>query len=403
MSPEAESPRTEDPALVFTAPAVTGPGTHVLIVGIGDYLHLLGGTEPRSDVAEGMGQLDAPVNSARALANWFLDEFENANRPLASLALVLSDRTPVVYEHVRSQRQEAVPRGTIGDVAVAIDNWVTRASSDQENQTVFFFCGHGVSSGESILLLRDFGAVRNNRFDGALNLNDFVGAMQTMLPEYQLFLIDACRVPTGLAKAAMDSKVRLGRVCLDPKDVGERGGKPAKQSVHHAASALSPSYGRIKGVSLYTEALIQAMSGGGAQSSEQWWVGTLGLQTALFDYTRRLATKEKVDQQPELVKSSSFTVHKPRSIKIPVYISSKPPEALGKVKRLETRLAADVQAFYDPQQHGVLLQWECLLSLREHRLSVIFPPAAEYEDLLDEVLMISTPATAYPLEPRRRP
>jgi hypothetical protein len=103
------------------------------------------------------------------------------------------------------------------------------------------------------------------------------------------------------------------------------------------------------------------------------------------------------------VKSSSFTVHKPRSIKIPVYISSKPPEALGKVRRLETRLAADVQAFYDPQQHGGLLQWECLLSLREHRLSAIFPPAAEYEDLLDEVLMISTPATAYPLERRRRP
>jgi hypothetical protein len=59
--------------------------------------------------------------------------------------------------------------------------------------------------------------------------------------------------------------------------------------------ALSPSYGRIKGVSLYTEALIQAMSGGGAQSNEQWWVGTLGLQTTLFDYTVRLATKERVE------------------------------------------------------------------------------------------------------------
>jgi hypothetical protein len=402
MSGEAESPAAVDPALVFVAPAVTGPGTHVLIVGISDYLHLLGGTEPRSDIAEGMGQLDAPVNSARALANWFLDEFENDSRPLASLALVLSDRTPVVYQHRKSQRHEAVPSGEIGDVAKAIDNWVTRASSNEQNQTVFFFCGHGVSSGEPVLLLRDFGAVRNNRFDGALNLNDFVGAMQTMVPEYQLFLIDACRVPTGLAKAAMDTKVRLGRGCLAPRDLGQRGGTPAKQSIHHAASALSPSYGRIKGVSLYTEALLQALRGGGAQPNEQWWVGTLGLQTALYDYTGRLATKEKVDQQPELVKSSSFTVHKPRSIKVPVYISSKPPEALGKVRRLETRLAADVQAFYDPQEHGVQLEWECILSLREHRLFAFFPPTAGYEDLLDEVLMISTPATTYPLELRRR-
>jgi len=32
------------------------------------------------------------------------------------------------------------------------------------------------------------------RFNGSLNLNDFISAMQTMEPEYQLFLIDACRL-----------------------------------------------------------------------------------------------------------------------------------------------------------------------------------------------------------------
>jgi hypothetical protein len=35
-----------------------------------------------------------------------------------------------------------------------------------------------------------------SRFDGSLNLTDFIGAMQTMVPEYRLFLIDACRVRT---------------------------------------------------------------------------------------------------------------------------------------------------------------------------------------------------------------
>jgi hypothetical protein len=57
MSGEAGTPTDEDPALVFTAPDATSPGTHALIVGIGDYPHVLGGTAPRPDIAEGMGRL----------------------------------------------------------------------------------------------------------------------------------------------------------------------------------------------------------------------------------------------------------------------------------------------------------------------------------------------------------
>ena len=98
-----------------------------------------------------------------------------------------------------------------------------------------------------------------------LNLNDFIGAMQTMLPDYQLFLIDACRVPNAVTNAALRCKVHLGRACLDPdpNEFDNRGGKPARQSVHHAASAMSSAFGRITGLSLYTEALLRALRGGG--------------------------------------------------------------------------------------------------------------------------------------------
>jgi hypothetical protein len=61
-----------DPALVFEAPEST-PGTHVLIIGIGDYPRLIGGAEASPDIAESMGQLTAPPLSARHLARWFLD------------------------------------------------------------------------------------------------------------------------------------------------------------------------------------------------------------------------------------------------------------------------------------------------------------------------------------------
>ena len=99
---------------------------------------------------------------------------------------------------------------------------------------------------------------------------------------------------------------------------------------------------------------------------------------------------------------ASFILHKPKQIRIPVYISSKPQEALGKVKRLETRLTSGIQAFYDPQLHGVQPQWECVLPFREHLLSALFSPEAEYEDLVDEVLMLAPPVTVHLFEPRRR-
>jgi hypothetical protein len=397
----ADAALVEDPALIFLAPGHIGPGTHVLIVGISAYPHLIGGKKPRPDIAEGMGQLDAPAISARALAAWFLDEFNNPDRPLASLALLLSEPSPVTFAHVKSQRAASLPRGTIGDLSYAIDRWVRRASSERENQVIFFFSGHGVSSGESILLLRDFGNLRNNRFDGSLNLSNFVNAMQTMVPEYQLFLIDACRVPTSLANLAM-GQVHLGRPCLTPNELDERSGKPAKQSVHHASSSLSPAYGRVRGASLYTEALLKALSGGGAQSNIRWWVGTLGLQAALSDYTQRSAAHERVEQQPELVKSSQFTVHKPRAIEIPVYITTEPPDALSKVRRVEFRLGSAVRDFYDPAKHGVRTEWACVLPLREHQLAASFPQAAEYDDYIVD-LNLSTPSTWYEIPVSRRP
>src|SRR5271166_2453707 len=102
-----------DTALFYEAPNQRGPGTHVLLVGIGTYPYLIGGAEPRPDIAEGMRQLDAPSKSARSVADWFLGEFNNPDRPLASLALVLSEPEPSIYEHGTAQRRGPLPTGTV--------------------------------------------------------------------------------------------------------------------------------------------------------------------------------------------------------------------------------------------------------------------------------------------------
>lgn len=392
-----------DKALVYSAPKHEGPGTHVLIIGVSYYTYLLDGDHPRPDLAEGMGNLDAPAPSARALASWFLSEFDNSAKPLASLALVLSEPTPAVFTHPKAPGGIELPTGNFEEVSAAVGNWVRRAESDPENQVIFFFSGHGVSSANPLLLLRDYGKSRNNKFDGALKLDALIRAMSTRIPDYQLFLIDACRVPEKIANATL-GRLDLGRPGLDEADLALRGGKPAKQSVHHAAAELSPAHGRRKGdgagLSLFTEALLQALRGGGAQSNQQWWVSTLGLQTALDDYLHHLAREEEVEQQPQY-RGYQFRVNRPAVIQVPVYITTAPREGLKGVKRIEAQLKGVVAATYDPAKDGAKEQWACVLSHFDHDLTVTFPQSSDYDDYQD-ILKLSPPSAPFEVPLRRR-
>lgn len=397
--PDGGAEREPDPALIYQDSGHEGAGTHVLIIGISHYAHLLGGSKPRPDIAMGMKQLRSPARSARELAKWFLDDFDNPDKPLASLALVLSESDPAKFSHPKSRQKGTLPTGTFDEVGTAVAGWIDRASSDSDNQVIFFFSGHGVSSGDSVLLLRDFGEPRHNRFNGALNLSDFLTSMMTQVPDYQLFLIDACRsAPSFLRSAPL--KQHLGRGCYEMRDLSLRGGRVATQSVHHASSIFSRAYGRKDGLTLFTEALLQAFQGGGAQSSEQWWVSTLGLQTALAAYIKRSAKKMRIIQQPQIV-GSQFTVNKPACIAVPVYITTKPTEGLGKVARAEARLNNELAAEYSPNTHGVRSEWFCVLKHFDHQLSMSFPQDSEYNDHLD-ILKLGPPCTEFPVSLRKR-
>lgn len=384
------SKRDDDPALVFEHPT-TDAGTHVLIIGIGDYPHLLDGSNEDVTVAEGMGQLKSPPASARVLANWFLDNFNNPEKPLASLALVISEPAPARYSHPKATRSgDDLPRGTIDEIAEAVSRWVDRASTNIENQTIFFFAGHGLSSAETLLLTRDFGGRRHNRFDGSFNFNDFAGSLQTFTPNFQLFLIDACRVPTTLANWAARQPA-LGRPLLAQADPALRGGNVAMQSVHHATSPLTPAYGRLDGISLYTEALLRALGGGGAQPDMKWWVGTNGLEAALSAYTERLAANEGVKQLPERLRVARFKIHKPQKIEVPVYVACIPPEAWREKLRLEINPGTEEgPKVYDHDPHAVagFREWEAVVDRREHRIAATFGSGSRFKNTTDTLMAV---------------
>lgn len=336
-----------DPALIFEDKKVMA-GTHVLLVGIGDYPWLEGGEKCTSAkqmaLASGMGQLGAPPRSARALADWFLDGFNNPDSPLASLSLILSEATPSAYEHARLPGSKAVPRGSIRDVEKAVGAWVNRAERSRDNVTIFAFCGHGLQSGNPVLLCRDYAKDENNRFAGAINFEEFRIALSTQQPDTQLFLVDACRTP-DVDRSLLGANTP-GNHLLSLKSLDQRDNAPATQSIHFATSLYTEAWGRNSEPSLFTGALLDALKGGGADSADDWWVTTSRLHSALVTYLARISRNEGVLQRPS-AETQEFRITKPVNITVPVYVESPKPAVWNEKLTIEIlRGASPVHTFH---------------------------------------------------------
>jgi len=146
------------------------PATHALVVGVGEYPWLIGGTEQaNAALAEGMGQLSSPPASARAITDWLLGSHADPTAPLATIDLLLS-----AADGEQSYRPEggdtvAVDMAEKEALVAAIRAWRTRCDSHPGNVALFFFCGHGVGRGFDLALLaRDFGAEPEQPFDHSI-------------------------------------------------------------------------------------------------------------------------------------------------------------------------------------------------------------------------------------------
>uniref|UniRef100_UPI003AF71AAD hypothetical protein n=1 Tax=Thiolapillus sp. TaxID=2017437 RepID=UPI003AF71AAD len=77
------------------------PATHAVVIGVGAYPHLNGGDPAAlTDLHGGLGQLSSPPVSARTITDWLLDSFNNPDKPLASVSLLVSEEEGgQVYHH----------------------------------------------------------------------------------------------------------------------------------------------------------------------------------------------------------------------------------------------------------------------------------------------------------------
>ncbi|MFC7259235.1 caspase family protein [Streptomyces lutosisoli] len=299
------------------------PRTHALVIGVGKYPHLAGGEAPVAD-SDGMRQLSSPPVSARALATWLLAEYNDPQRPLGSVALLLSEEQPAPFTDPRTQTAHDVDVATIDNILAAITEWYDRGDSNVDNRLVFYFCGHGVSQGDDMALLAaDIFADEHNPLNGALDFAGLMNGLKRCKATQQVFFVDACRSNSDVLIQSSGTRF-AGRTPLGagarPLDLPRRFHIP-----YYATLAGDRSHARPGQVSVFTEALLKSLAGAASDDPEgDWRVNTSHLLEAIdhFMHQPQFAGAVAGVQVPSVGELPVFVLHElPGPPVVPVYVS----------------------------------------------------------------------------------
>lgn len=246
------------------------PAVHALVVAVGRYPHLENGKGPKLLSTGGLGQLSSPPVSATALCDWLLKKFAPKARELGSIEVLSSGTTKFTDEAGAPCK---VKPATLANVQEAAQAWYTRANANPDNLLLFYFCGHGVSSGDvHSLLLEDFGAKPLDPFNsGAIDAEAFMdGLLCRCEARSQLFLFDACRTVDHQSFGNLGPQRGIPIV-----SGGTHNNLGATQQACLWATQLGTSaFGRKNRESVFMEAMLKAMSGAGCMQdpNDASWV-----------------------------------------------------------------------------------------------------------------------------------
>lgn len=336
-----------------------GRAMHALVIGVGDYPHLLGGDGERTTKHQGMGQLSSPPISARNFSDWLINKFNNPKHPRHTVSMLLSENTPSPYTHPHSGEQIDVKLANFENVKSAIYEWVSRGDDHEDDLLIFYFCGHGMSNGQSMVILPlDFGVNTHNAYTHAIDFLGLYDGAASYSAKNQWFFIDACR-------STSDALGRnRGQSLLD------EGGRTAA-GVRNAPTFFATlpgedAYGLPDEPSVFTSSLIKCLNNYAASDDNgenDWRVGTFDLAKALehimnemqidvdellqVPHSANLAKSYEfhhLDETPEAnlyisvnpshwFEQSSFTI---TSLDDPGYVKSKPPGP-GEVWKISVR------------------------------------------------------------------
>ncbi len=320
-----------DPPDVIFHDAAMVPGTHALVIGIGQYPHLIGGEAP-AHKTDGLRQLSSPPISARAVASWLRRDYHCPGKELASLSLLTSEPGSAPFIDPKTGQAHEVPTADIAAIVAAVKEWKRRGDSSVDNRLILYFCGHGISEGDDMALLaREFSLDDDNPLEGALDFRKLVDGLRKCQASQQIFLVDACRASSDVL-ISQTGGAFAGQVPLlgglRPLDLPRR-----EAVIYYSTLAGDLSHARPNSVSLFTEATLRALRGAGSDNpDEEWWVNTSRLHEAVDHFMKEPVFAGKVAgvQVPAVNGMPVFDLHLLVGLPVvPVYVTCVPQEANG--------------------------------------------------------------------------
>lgn len=320
--------------LVYTDPQVVGPGTHALVIGVGKYPALRGGSADRSPNYEGMGQLTSPPHSARAFASWLATSFQNPDRPLAAIRMLLSadDRTFTgPPEPGKDTADIVVDEAVIRNVVTEATAWQQAGLTSPGSLLIFYFCGHGIAVGDELsLVAQDYGQTPRP-LEALIDFGGLLRGMSNSSSPDQCYFIDACRVASGkiLESANTSGDPLIQTISTD---------RTARQTVYFSTVGGEKSHGQPGQPSLFTSALLKALDGPAASNNLGQWQVT---STRLLDAITHLMRPEVQPDIPTVQVPASGTqvemlLHRlpgrpkvPLTVHLPSYKGKNPPKEVS--------------------------------------------------------------------------
>ena len=301
-----------------------GPHIHALVIGIGGYEHLQGGSgTPLRNLSQYgfLGQLTSPPRSALAIADALQSPMLDWQVPLGTVDLLIST-APQDRDPAGSGAQfEAATRGAIQE---AFDRWWRSCDSNKGNVAFFYVAGHGVQGLHQIVLASDFGQSENQPWAQAFDVDETILALSANQAQTQVFLVDACRVvttsnvevPNAPAPALRSARARQPDNCMYNLTI-------------RATSRTRAAYGVTGKPSYFANAFVEGLAegGAGAKSDGEWWI-TTGKLAERFYTLMEVAGADIHAQRPQIVASRTFRLA--RMLSAPparLQLSCRPDEA----------------------------------------------------------------------------
>lgn len=388
-------------------------GTHVLIIAVGGYPHLLGG-DPNHPAQKmmGLGQLTSPPASAQALADWFLARqtgesqygFYNPKAPLASIEMLVSppwtaDGKPASYSYMFANGNMITIEGAHRpQISTCYTTWLERVKANLNNIGVFYFCGHGITGLNDYVLAEDFGQDENNPWLGAIDITITARAARRDVKGALYFFLDTCRenkhepcYPGAYAPPL--------HIVIPTQPV-----QCFTRLILWATGEGHSAYGAEGKPSRFTDALIQALSGFYGEkspTSSGWVVSSIGLANAVHQILDRdnQRLEAYLHQHMEMECIGSHLFHYPEELPQIVatlsvaYTDPQIRQILDKLPRVDRLPLMIKETIAEKVESGRLkveqLQQnidEWLRTLTEYNLSSAQEPDREIAEMADKLL-----------------